>query len=149
MEVGMAKFVLDLHSIVDIITNSSSELFVSDKDEVVVREFISTVYPDYLSEYEDIKETSELSTAELSMFFDYEYGSWQGDKVVLDGFTYDEMYHDEKYGDYSYAVLRPEFVRDKLPAIIGKKYFLFSLSDNPNWEMQEQLMLFMTRYHLG
>ena len=30
-----------------------------------------------------------------------------------------------------------------------KLWFLFSINENPNWEMQENLMNIGTRYHLG
>lgn len=57
----------------------------------------------------------------------------------------------------SYSCLVPySFVTDEnREEVINKicpqkdMYFLFSINENPNWEMQEKLMLIMTRYHLG
>jgi len=86
------------NSIIDIITNSSSELFTfNGKTKEIVIEMIKSIYPDYLSEYEELKHISELSNSEINTYLDYACSSrvWpakKSDYPILNGFTFDELY---------------------------------------------------------
>ena len=58
----MVAFEFNIHSIIDIITNSSSELFVFEaKTGDILKDLISGVYPDYLTEYREVELLSDLS----------------------------------------------------------------------------------------
>ena len=170
-------FYLKPHSVVDVITNSSSELFVgqstSKKD---MEDMIKSVYPNYLNEYLEIKTIDEIGVKGLNTFFSC-YCSpdmWPASKEmypVLPGFTFDELYEpkDEPLpwkGEVQYElknnIENPKYdwessfvTKENLEEIKNKldpnreMYFLFSKDDNPNWEMQEKLSNFMIRLHLG
>lgn len=98
-------FTIQLHSIVDVITNSSSELFVFGGDEKnTVVSIISELYPDYTREYDELKDVKHFSIAELDDFLYWHLGrssySWSSraiydnpnEYVLLSGFTFDELY---------------------------------------------------------
>lgn len=157
----MVLFTLQFHSVVDVITNSSSELFVGlegSKDLMV--NLVKEIYPDYLSEYSEIKTIDELSDGDLDLYINYHYYCWSNSEQrsiynVIDGFTYDEMYITKKHSWGSTTYIRRDFVknnRDRVNNAIDserKMFFMFSSDDNPDWDMQEELMNIMTRYHLG
>lgn len=147
-------FTINPHSIIDVITNSSSELFVNDllaKDTLI--QLIKEIYPDYLNEYQELKTASELTCDELQTYLNYRYIYWSNAKQEeiyekLPGFSQEEM--DGLYDGYGIAVT--EYNKEKiLNAIDPNKImcFLFSLDENPNWEFQDKLMNIMSRYHLG
>lgn len=179
-------FAFSVDNVVDLITNSSSELFVLEGEtKEIVEEMIKSEYPDYLSEYENVKRIDELSVDELDNFFSYACSPrmWPSSKKmypVLPGFTFDELYEPEKdhetglpkeaarNGEIQYQ-LKDNTTRNKddkwhfgsfvteenREEIINKlcpnknMYFLYSLDENPNWEMQEKLENIAKRYHLG
>lgn len=162
----MVLFTLQFHSVVDVITNSSSELFVGlENSKELLISLVKDVYPNYLDEYVEIKNTRELSDGDLSAYIYFHYDCWSNRQQrfihsVIDGFDYDEMYEKKEY-DYgngeveTYIQIREDFVIDNRDRIIesidpdGKMFFMFSRDENPDWEKQEQLMLIMNRYHLG
>ena len=163
MNLSKVMFTLQFHSVLDVITNSSSELFVGlHKSKKLMINLVKDIYPEYLSEYEDIKTFSELSSDELDLYINYHYESRSNNEQriirdIPDGFLFDEMYVRESYGsnDREYIFIRDDFVtkyRDRLIESIdpdGKMFFMFSLDENPNWDMQKSLESIMTRYHLG
>ena len=54
--------VISVNNVIDIITNSSSELFVlKGETKEIVTEMIRDIYPDFESDYESLKHISELS----------------------------------------------------------------------------------------
>lgn len=155
-------FTIDIHSVIDVITNSSSELFVGEAiNKETMLSLITNIYPDYLREYEELKTTAELDNEELSIYISYKYSTWgktkeQLAKLVLPGLTFEDMfmYSGKDYRDRDeYALVdineknRTTFVEAIDPT--NHKYFLFSLDDNPNWDMQEELWDIMERLHLG
>lgn len=144
-------FTINVHSVVDVITNSSSELFVGKhQSKEIMKEMIKQIYPNYLNEYEELKTINELSNNGLYVYISYHYESWRKSNLIK-GFSFDEMY--EKKGDWTY--IKNDFVEDNRERIINaidperKMFFLFSVDDNPDFEMQEKLENIMTRYHLG
>lgn len=145
-------FVVD--NTIDIITNSSSELFVLEaQSEEHVKEMIREVYPNYLSEYEEVVSISTCSNGELGTYVDNEFGDWD-DKMrisnhfnILPEIMY-ENYH-EHMNKYWYPRISDEgyrLIREKLPKNL---YFLYSSDENPNWDFQEKLSDIAQRYHLG
>ena len=157
IEMGKILFTIKPHSIIDVITNSSSELFVGksqSKDEI--KELIKEAYPAYLTEYCEVKNISELTADELDTYLYYHYDGWSNylqrtKQGVVPGFTKEEMYEVGEYGTY----IKNDFTEnnlDKIKEAIDPKnemYFLFSIDDNPDWDCQENLMDIMERYHLG
>lgn len=162
-------FTIQPHSIVDVITNSSSELFVgkaSSKDDIIA--LIEEVYPNYMDEYA-LKSLSELNVDELNSYFSYMCSPhcWPARKSqypVLPGFTFDELYearetawngeiqYELRDNDNSYSYVTESNVneiKEKLRKGSGELFFLWSLDDNPNWDKQEMLESIMTRIHLG
>jgi hypothetical protein len=159
-------FILQIHSVVDLITNSSSELFVGQYDsKKIIIDLIKSIYPDYLNEYSEIKSIDELTVYELEEYISYKYAyrtkyfNMELENIIhldnpnlIPGFTKEEMYDEP---EYDYIHVRDNFVRHNHEKIINsidperKMFFLFSIDDNPNWDMQEKLMEIMERYHLG
>jgi hypothetical protein len=170
-------FKFNIDNVIDIITNSSSELFVlNGQTKEIVTEMVRSIYPSYETEYEVIKSIDDLTIEELDTYFDYACSShmWPARKhmyPVLEGFTFDELYvaksekpaHngeiqyelknniiDPKHSWNSSYVTEENFeeIKNKLDPN-RSMFFLFSLNDNPNWDMQELLMGIGDRYHLG
>jgi len=150
-------FTLKPHSIVDVITNSSSELFVGksqSKQEMI--ELIKEVYPDYLNEYEELQSLNELSNSEFGTYLSYKYSIWSDDLILSKKFSIDPETLYANWGDYGkiewwFSKLSNEgasLIKQKLDPN-NEMYFLYSIDGNPNWEMQEELSNIMTRYHLG
>lgn len=154
-------FVLTVDNVIDIITNSSSELFVlkADSDKVVT-ELLENVYPDFREEYREPVLLSSLDAYKLDSYLDWING-WACPKeqcVVYDGFTFEEMYEESKYqADWrpTEYCIKKGFVEDNFDKIIkaidptNSTWLLYSIDENPNWEMQEKLEQIATRYHLG
>ncbi len=161
-------FKINANHAVDLITNSSSELFVlKGSTKGMVIDMIESAHPNYRSEYHEPRLMSELDAGELNTYIDRHFDRWSNTAQkklngVIPGFTFDEMYYNwnEKHGykndgrEPSYYV-SDEFVEKNQAAIAkaldpnDEMYFMFSLDENPEWEFQEKLMEFGTRYHLG
>lgn len=170
-------FVIQPQSIIDIITNSSSELFIfKGKDKEVIEKMISELYPNYKNEYEELQPLRSLSTEELDNFVSWTTGShcWPADKkdYQIPGiFTFEELYEaeDEKPAwngeiqyklkknfvdpeskwDYSFVTEEnKDWVLSKLDPT-NSMFLLYSIDENPNYDMQGELESIGTRYHLG
>jgi hypothetical protein len=154
-------FTIRPHSFVDVITNSSSELFVGKADtKEILQQMIKEVYPRYLNEYSELKSTSELSNDEIDTYLNFANTYWSNGAqaivaVPIEGIPYAEMFEEDKTGRRTFLYIKTDFVekhRDKIIKALdpnGTMFFLFSKDENPNWEMQEGLMEIMDRYHLG
>jgi len=159
-------FTTNIHSIVDVITNSSSELFVGHSDSKgELANLLKGIYPDYLDEYQELQHSSELTNEELDNYISYKYHTWSNEKQVMEnklipGFTFEEMYEENEGSDWDrYKMIKNnkwDFVfdgnRERVLAGIdpnNSMYFLWSKDENPNWEMQEAIWEVMERYHLG
>ena len=162
---------------IDLITNSSSELFVLSGDtREIVTEMVESVYPEFRNEYAEIKSSRDLSEEELDYFFSFASspGCWPASKnqyPIIPGFTFEDLYEPEDKdpawnGEIQYQLKNNKnetedvwdrsFVTNENHQEIlnkldpeGKMYFLYSLDENPNWDMQEALMNIGVRYHLG
>jgi len=121
---------------------------------------IEEVYPGYLNEYSGLKSTSELSNEEIDTYLNFANTYWSNDAqdviaVPIEGIPYDEMFEGDKIGRRTFLYIKTDFVekyRDKIIKALDPNdtmFFLFSKAENPNWEMQEELMEIMERYHLG
>lgn len=154
-------FMLDVHSVVDVITNSSSELFVGDGVSLnAVEEMVKEIYPDYLREYDEIKSTTQLNEYEMYLYVEFHYGLFgysvrEAKESVFGGFTFDDIYEMETIAGREFVCIREDFVpknRERLNKLIdpnNTKYFMFSHDDNPDWSYQNKLQEVMKRYHLG
>lgn len=171
-------FSLKVQSVVDVITNSSSELFVGtavSKREMT--KLIKSVYPNFRNEYERVKSINDLTISELETYISYHCSPhmWPATKSmypILPGFTFEELYEAEDggkpawNGEIQYElknnIKRPRyrydnrFVTRKNFQEIKRRldprcemFFLFSLDENPDWDYQEKLEVFMNRHHLG
>jgi len=147
-------------NIIDIITNSSSELFVLNADNLeTVEEMVSTIYPNYLDEYQKIKSINDLDEYELDIFINTKFRLWNEKNYVdnyLPGFKFADIYEDVTgYNGKIFKRVKTNFISDNIEAlknIMDPKrnlFFMFSEDENPNWDMQELLMDIGERYHLG
>jgi len=169
------------HSFIDTITNSSSELFIMNNQEKEQLEIIlNEIYPNYLNEYEPLKDVNDFSIEELNSFLYWHLGrtssSWcskqiynnPNDYQILSGFTFDEIYDtsilynneyqirnnilkNKQMDEYDNSFVTEENKERVINAIINDigRYFLYSIGENPDWDIQEKLMEIGTRYHLG
>ena len=170
-------FAININHSIDLITNSSSELFVLEgKTKEIVSEMIAEIYPEYMTEYEDVKHISELSADELDTFFNYATGShiWPAHKSnysIPRGFTFDEVYepdgkdpawngqiqykvknnNTDKTDKWNYSFVTEENKEWFLNKFDPNRtmYFLYSHDENPNQEYQEKLETVAQRFHLG
>jgi len=148
-------FEFNVDNTIDIITNSSSELFVlKGKTKEIVEEMIREVYPSFEDEYKlvTIEECDEddLSTYINSVFLKYDSDDFAMCKKlnVRPNILYKNfgMYDIENYWIGEYSKEGREILLNNIPK---NTYLLFSLDENPNWDMQERLMTIASRYHLG
>lgn len=177
-------FVINAKNVIDVITNSSSELFVlKGETKKIVDEMIKNLYPNYKKEYKELIHSSKLTIDQLDLYFNYLCSphQWPASKYmypVPDGFTFEELYEPKKdwqtgelekpawNGEIQYELKnnlknkknkwsRSFVTKENHKEILNKldperkMYFLFSKDENPNWEMQEQLMTIGERFHLG
>lgn len=148
-------FVFNVSNVIDLITNSSSELFIlSGNNMNEVKSLIERVYPNYLSEYQEVVSIDNISEEELDTYLTYEYNTWDDRLTLSKVFNIDpnilysnySEFETQKYWYGHISDVGYSLIREKLPKDM---YFLYSINDNPNWEMQENLMNIATRYHLG
>lgn len=159
-------FVFRIDSIVDIITNSSSELFIMKAEgKDVLIELIESVLPEFRETYEEpiLLKDSSLYLISTYIFYNYYYKGntspiKKSDLDVIEGFTFDEMYGyyldlypltNGKKTDPYYAEkyeIRGNFIKNNLEKIIktldpyNNIWFMSSLDDNPAYETYEKLM---------
>lgn len=97
-------FLFNPHSIVDIITNSSSELFIfKGGEQKEVEKMIKSVYPDYKQEYTELINIMDLSAEDLDGFMYNHcharvYPAARKDYPLIGDYTFDELY-EPKYND--------------------------------------------------
>ena len=162
-------FAISVSNAIDIITNSSSELFVlQGKTKEIVKEMIRDVYPEYLTEYEELLAFRDMDADQLDSYLSYHYDSWSNNAQkringVVPGFTFEQMYEipdwaknrdarDKREPEY---YIKNDFAKENLEEIKkaidpnGTMYMLYSIEDHPNWDMVELLEQIGSRYHLG
>jgi hypothetical protein len=170
-------FVMNVENCIDLITNSSSELFVlkgGTKEAVI--QMLDNIDPAWRDEYEEPKNILDLSIDELNTYFSYACSPccWPASRhnyPILDGFTFYELYEPESdkrawNGEIQYELRnnkvdsvnrweRDFITEDNRMVMIDKHnpkhnmWFMFSFGENPNWELQEKLEYVANRYHLG
>lgn len=148
-------FEFNVDNTIDIITNSSSELFVlKGETKKSVEEMIRSVYYNFENEYI----LTSLEDANTDQLNSYIY-------AVLKGYHEDEFFlcrklnvrPDVLYKNFGSYGITSNWIEDYSEE--GKKiimnfvpkgtYLLFSIDDNPNWEHQEDLQSIASRYHMG
>ena len=176
MENKKSLFVIAVDNMINLITNSSSELFVLNGDTLdSVRQMVSSIHPDYLTEYHEIVALKDADNMLTETYLDWIENSWHNhweetrDMSEKERIEYDIAKHTkeaEKYGmlpeaffenwderndKYFYSRISEkgyDAVRHTLDPN-GRIFLLLSLYDNPNWDKQEALRNIGSRYHLG
>ena len=103
-------FTIKLHSVIDVITNSSTELFVGrNQSKQAMDELIREIYPNYLNEYEELLTIDDLTIEQLNEYFDYTcsahcFPASKAEMPVIPGFTFEELYEE----DNEYGIVRGE-----------------------------------------
>lgn len=149
-------FIFNIDNVIDLITNSSSELFIFQiEPKQSITELIESVYPGFRNEYEEPKWVGE----DMDIMIQYlEHSNLEPEELALqlgipskDLVTYNEVWDKEhKWPEFNKDVL--EICKDKILDIIDPKhstYLMNSLNDNPDWEYQEKLSEIATRIHMG
>lgn len=169
-------FTIFVDNTIDIITNSSSELFVLNGDTLnSVQQMVSSIHPDYLTEYHEVVALKDADDMLVETYLDWienSYHNYWEETIGMsekERIEYDIAKHTkeaEKYGmlpeaffenwderndKYFYSRISEkgyDAVRHTLDPN-GRIFLLLSLYDNPNWDKQEALMNIGSRYHLG
>lgn len=149
-------FVIQPQSIIDVITNSSSELFVfQGNDKEVIEGMISEIYPNYLDEYRSLVSLNELNDYAFDNYLSWTYKNWSDELSLSKKFNIapEILYSNwdtKNSKKYWYGKLSSRgiaLIKAQLP--MNTTYLLYSIDENPNWEMQEALWQIGERYHLG
>ena len=159
-------YVFNIQSITDVITNSSSELFVYRGNTDTVKELLDSVTPGWESEYNDPVLLQDLSPNSLETYLDYKYRLWDWNtdtpltketsnqtllsrKFNIDPHdiydNYDE-WDPNSYDMLCYKEGWDKIIKEKLSQNL---VFVFSKYDNPDYNRQEIMEQYGTRYHLG
>jgi len=169
-------FTMNITNTIDLITNSSSELFVlKGGTKEAIMQMLDNIDTSWRNEYEEPKNILELSIDELDTYFSYAcsahcFPARKSNYPVLNGFTFDELYEaDGKEcawnGEIQYKLRnnkqrdcewdRDFVIEDNRTEVINKlnpnhdMWFLFSFDENPNWDLQEKIEGIADRFHLG
>lgn len=155
-------FTFNIDNVIDIITNSSSELFVLEAEsETIVKEMVSSAHTNYQNEYEEPIKLIDCSAEQMETYVDSVFRNYcdfssriKKTDYSMGGIAPELLYANWDQKDkeqYWYPRLSESGIKLFKKAIDpeGKIWLLFSLDENPNWEMQESLMSIATRYHLG
>ena len=176
MENKKSLFVIAVDNMINLITNSSSELFVLNGETLnSVKELVESIYPEYRKEYEEIIALRDANDSDVDTYVswieDSSYDRWdytirmskekrkqydiQEDTKQAQkyGLTPEEFFKnwDDRNNEYYYSRISSkghDAIRKTLDPN-GKIFLLFSHDDNPDWDMQEALMSIGGRYHLG
>jgi len=102
-------FLFQPHSIVDIITNSSSELYIFEgKNKNIIEKMIEKVYPEYLTEYAPLISMDEISVDDLDSYISrvcHGWGDDPNDFPLIGDYTFDELYEiTNRYGQLRYEL---------------------------------------------
>lgn len=165
-------FTFQIQSFTDVITNSSSELFVyNGRTTHDVEELLNSTVPGWENEYENPKSLEELTSDELETYMDYAYDRYDWsryrEKITrensmqdrwakefnIDPYllynNYDEWDPSSKDWKFYHLFLKEgwdKYIKEKLPKNL---VFVFSMGENPDWDRQEVMMNYGKRYHLG
>lgn len=149
-------FVIRPHSVVDVITNSSTELFVFDgSSKKAVEDIIKDVYPNYLDEYEELKPLGQLSDEDFESYLNWVYPSWDNRMALARIFNIEPEslylnWAEKATSIYWYGELSKEGISlIKKQLNMDNTFLLYSIDENPDREQQEKLMDIGTRHHLG
>ena len=154
-------FEFNIQSITDIITNSSSELFVfknRELNDLIL--IISTIHPYWDSEYYKPKQVNKMKDRDLISYLETVYGG--------DDFSYDVRYgpvtkettnrtkvakhfglkpelvyenyenwdpNENRFSRLKYSPQGLETIRSMIP---NNAFAMYSKNDNPAWEYQEK-----------
>jgi hypothetical protein len=164
-------FVFQIQSFTDVVTNSSSELFVFTGTTGVVSDILDSNVPGWEHEYDDPQSVQDLSPNSLETYLSYAYDNydrnWDNKRITRETsrqtrwareFNIDpnDLYKNYKEWDpnsekWEISQLQLKEGWDKLikQKLNPNLVFVFSKEENPNWERQEKMMTFGSRYHLG
>ena len=176
MENKKSLFVIAVDNMINLITNSSSELFVLNGETLnSVKELVESIYPEYRKEYEEIVALRDAGDSDVDTYVnwieDSSYDRWsytinmskekrkqydiqedtkQAQKYGLTPEEFFENWNDRN-NEYYYSRISSKGYAALRNTFHQNLYIflLFSIDDKPNWDMQEALMSIGERYHLG
>ena len=164
-------FEFNIQSITDIITNSSSELFVfknRELEDLVL--ILSLIHPCWNLEYNEPIQVNRMRDDELVTYLEWVYGGSDFDYEIRNIPITKE--NTKRTGVAKHFGLKPKFVYEgyenwdpninklslkylpeglrTIRAMIPDTTFaMYSKDDNPTWEYQEKFERLGKRYHLG
>lgn len=161
---GKIIFEFNIDNIIDIITNSSSELFIIEgESSEIISDMVTNVYSDYLDEYTEPRLLKDCSVDEIETLLYRKFNNFLYEKDASidkietikeinkeDLFIYNTWGNGEKYIE-----LNTEWIENNKELVSkeidpeSSKYMMFSLHDNPNHEMAKKLSEIGNRVYLG
>jgi len=170
-------YIFNVDNAIDIITNSSSELFIlNGQSTEMVNQMIESVYPDYRSEYEEVVALKNASPDQINTYISWIEDPWHSnynrdrnltekekrakeiktaeDKALKFGMKPGLFYSNwnERNKDGWWFINISDRGLRKAAEMLdpnGTIFMLFSFDENPNWDYQEKLMDIGQRHHLG
>lgn len=165
-------FIFNIQSFSDIVTNSSSELFVfsdHNRTEENIIQLLNSIYPDWGTEYYCPVQVNCMSDIDLNTYLSQTYNTYDWNQNVtkqtsnqtsvakyfgLNPVVAYENYDnwDPTSDDYSKRWIGPltksalDIIRGMIP---DTEFALYSIEDNPDPNYQEVLSKYAIRYHLG
>lgn len=149
-------FVFQIQSFTDVVTNSSSELFVFTGTTEVVSDILDSNVPGWEHEYDDPQSVQDLSPSSLKTYLSYAYDNhdwnWDNKRITRETsrqtrwareFNIDpnDLYENYKEWDpnsekWEISQLQLKEGWDKLikQKLNPNLVFVFSKGENPNWE---------------
>lgn len=164
-------FEFNIQSITDIITNSSSELFVfknRELEDLVL--ILSLIHPCWNLEYNEPIQVNRMRDDELATYLEWIYGGSDFDYEIRNipitkentkrtgvakhfGLKPKFVYEDYENWDPNINKLSlkylPEGLRTIRAMIPDATFAMYSKNDNPTWEYQEKFERLGKRYHLS
>jgi hypothetical protein len=133
---------------IDIITNSSSELFILDGDsKKIVEELLESTCPGYLAEYLPLQGWEDLENGELFAQWcerlPYNTSAEKAEEYIPEGFTFEELFSWDSRGNLinNYDAVN-DSNRNHMINYLSKgkqQFFLYSRGDNPSYDMSCKL----------
>lgn len=164
-------FVFQVQSFTDVVTNSSSELFVYTGTEREIKKLLNNTVPGWENEYYSPISLDNISEDDLETYMGYAYDRYDwsryGEKITRENsmqdrwakeFNIDPHLLYDNYNEWDPSSNNWEinhlhlkkgwdkYIKEKLPKNL---VFVFSREENPDWDRQEIMMNYGTRYHLG
>ena len=123
-------FTINIDNTIDLITNSSSELFILHEDSLeTAKEMIASVYPEYLSEYEEVKSLRDSDKKQIEVMIRKEIKDFIGSNTM-------RQYEEKILELVSKEIRRGKLENDTKDIVIKvfREFYSFMWTQRGYWE---------------